>query len=90
MVGADGEDFEAAVGSLRKGIALDPKDAEGHLALGRVHARRKEYAAAWRQAREAERLGHPGARELLAELARHSKEPAHTEPPAKKARPDSR
>lgn len=78
--------LEAALVSLQKGLELDPKDAEGHLALARVHVRRKEYAPAWRHAREAERLGHPGARELLADLARVSKEPARAEVPAKKAR----
>jgi Tfp pilus assembly protein PilF len=83
-------DLEAALTSLRKGIELDPKDGEGHLALARLQARRKQPDAAWRHAREAERLGHPGAQALLAELARESKEPPREDrkaPPAKKADP---
>ena len=83
-------DLEAALASLRKGLELDPKDGDGHVTLARLQARRKQFDAAWRHAREAERLGHPGAQALLAELARDSKEPGREQrkaPPAKKADP---
>ena len=76
-------EVEAALASLKKGLELDSRDAEGHLALARLRARRKEYPLAWRHAREAERLRHPGAKELLAELARQSKEPSRQEPEKK-------
>ncbi len=83
-------DLEGAAASLTKGLELDPKDADGHLALARLQARRKEYAPAWRHAREAERLGAPGAREFLAELARRSKEPGGGEQKAAPPRPSKK
>ena len=83
VLAARGE-LDPAAASLQKGLELDAKDAEGHLALGRILLGRKDYAPAWRHAREAERLGHSGARVLLADLAGESKEPGREEPPTAK------
>lgn len=81
---------DAALASLQKGLELDPKDAEGHLALARLGAQRKDYALARWHAREAERLGHPRAGALLAELPRDVQEGGQEDrppPAAKKGEP---
>ena len=51
---------------LLEAVRLDPRFAEAHAALSEIYAVKRDYAAAWRHARAAEREGNGGAASLLA------------------------
>lgn len=58
----------AAVEHFVKAIEFDSAYAAPHVSLGRIRAVDGDYDAAWRHAREAERLGDPS---LVEQLARY-------------------
>ena len=57
--------IETAAGCFERAIACDPRYAAPHASLGRLRAVQGDSAAAWRHAREAERLGDRSLLELL-------------------------
>ncbi len=56
---------EEALGLLLEAVRLDASLAEAHAALAEIYAVGGDYAAAWRHARAAERLGDRRTAELL-------------------------
>ena len=56
---------EEGLALLLEAVRLDPGFAEAHAALAEIYAVRKDYPAARRHARQAARLGAPGALDLL-------------------------
>jgi tetratricopeptide (TPR) repeat protein len=56
---------DEARGLLLEAVRLDPDFAKAHVSLAEMYAVRREYRAAWRHARQAERGGEARAVDLL-------------------------
>jgi hypothetical protein len=56
---------DAALGLLLESVRLDPEYAEAHASLAEMYAISRDYAAAWRHARAAERNGIARGVEML-------------------------
>jgi tetratricopeptide (TPR) repeat protein len=56
---------DEAVALLLEAVRLDEAFADAHVALAEIYAVRKDYAAAWRHARQAEEHGDARGAELL-------------------------
>jgi len=63
-------EIETAVNFFLHAIALDPTFAAPHASLGRIFIVKGDYDAAWKHAREAERLGDPS---LVEQLGRYER-----------------
>ncbi|MBK5290933.1 MAG: hypothetical protein JJE04_04460 [Acidobacteriia bacterium] len=57
---------EEALGLLLESVRLDPGLSEAHCSLAEIYGVRKDYPAAWRHARAAQRNGSSAGVELLA------------------------
>lgn len=53
----DRRSFNQAITLYKKALAIDPSMAEAHYNLGAAYYETKQYDLAWKEAREAERLG---------------------------------